>query len=86
MAELTTDENIAVLNTTMQTLNTTLQDLRTDLKDNYVRKDVYASDQKSVWNHINNHKAWLTWAQRLVIGAVALAVLTVYFKSSGSLP
>jgi hypothetical protein len=91
MPELTSNEHIAVLNSTMTQLTSAMKEftaeikeVRKDVSDNYVRKDVYGSDQKAVWKMIGSHQRWLVWGQSLVIGAVLLAVIGVALKASGT--
>lgn len=84
MGEPTQGEHIAVLNATMQRLDKSINNLSDNLEQNYLRKETYVSDQKAVWANIKQHQGWITWATRLVIGAVLMGILGLYVsKASG---
>jgi hypothetical protein len=81
---LSSDENIAVLNSTMQQLIRELQELRGDLKANYLLTKVYESDQKAVWSNIKSHQNWINWTLRTIVGLVIVAMMAVVLHSNGT--
>jgi hypothetical protein len=58
--------------------------LRTENEKTYVRKDVLEPTLEGMKGAIDRHDNWLTWAQRLVLGAVGLAVLGLVLVSTGA--
>lgn len=51
--------------------------LRAEFAETYVRKDVLGPQLTEIRNDIKGHDNWLTWAQRLLIGAVIVALLSL---------
>lgn len=83
------------LSTAMRELTNELRQLpeklRAENEKTYVRKDVLeptlSGISKAIANNdsaIKRHDDWLTWAQRLIIGAVGLAVLGLVLVSTGA--
>lgn len=42
----------------------------------FVHQDVYASNQRAIWDAINETKGKITWVTRTVAGALIVAVIT----------
>lgn len=58
--------------------------LRMENEKTYVRKDVLEPTLAGILSVIERHDNWLTWAQRLVLGSVGLAVLGLVLVSTGA--
>lgn len=60
-----------------------VDELRKDMDKTYVRKDVLDPQLNEIRGDIDRHADWLTWAQRIVIGAVVLALLGLVLYQGG---
>jgi len=77
----------------LRDLNGTITALRQEMSATYVRKDVLEPQLKALVTadatlatEVKRHADWLTWAQRLVIGTVILAVLALVVVQTGVRP
>lgn len=77
---------IAALNENIRRLNDTILALRDEMVTTYVRKDVYEAEKKEWREDISSLKNWLVWGQRIVIGAVFLALLALVIKQQVTAP
>lgn len=77
-------KDIDSLNNSIQNLNTTLNEFRKEIADTYVRKDVHEEQLTAIKKDIKEHDAWLDWAQRIVIGAVIIALLSLVLAQAAN--
>src|SRR5690242_6295679 len=82
--DLQTRADVLALRWSVDRLEHTMADVAKNLADavakmdeTYVRKDVYTGDQRAVWDKVKEHAGWLLWAQRIVMLAVATALLAL---------
>lgn len=61
----------------MEKLVDTINGLSARIEATYVRKDVLDPQLQEIRSDIAKHSDWLLWAQRLVIGAVIVALLAL---------
>lgn len=76
--------DIESLRTTLHELNQTLKALPRDIAATYVRADVLEPRLRNIEDDVKQHGDWLTWAQRIVIGAVIVALLGLLFYIGGT--
>lgn len=81
-----TQRDVESLRTTMDKLDRTLDKMRTDMEHTYVRKDVLEPRMRGIEEDVQDIKGWLLWAQRLILGALFLAILATVITTSGGLP
>lgn len=67
----------------LRDLTAGVEKLRDDMDVIYVRKDVLEPQLKEIRGDIASHSDWLTWAQRIVIAAVILALLGLVLYQGG---
>lgn len=72
-----TQRDVENLRTTVDKLDKTLEQLPDRIDAIYVRKDVYERDQAAMLRDLEQHSRWLEWAQRIVVGAVLVALLSL---------
>jgi hypothetical protein len=70
-----TQRDIENLRVTLDKLDRTITALPDKVAEIYVRKDVAEPRFTAIERDVEKHDAWLTWTQRIVIGAVILALL-----------
>lgn len=75
-----TQRDLEALRVTLDKLDHTIDTLRAEIANTYVRKDVNDPAMAAFRAAIGRHDDWLTWAQRIVIGAVLLALLALAFQ------
>ena len=75
---------IEALNQNIRDLNTTIRDLQRDFAATYVRKDVIEPQLQEMRQDIESHDNWLVWAQRLVLGAIIIALIGLVVTNGGS--
>ena len=78
-----TQRDVEALRTTLDKLDRTIDSLRGEISSTYVRKDVIEPTLRDMQKDIDAHSDWLTWAQRIVIGTVFLALLGVVISQGG---
>lgn len=71
------------LNQTIRDLASTIEALRNEMAATYVRKDVLDPQLKEIRSDIESHQNWLVWAQRIVIGAVIVALIGLVIAQRG---
>lgn len=81
-----TQRDFLHLSTSMRDLARTLDQLRTEMASTYVRKDVIEPQLADIRKDVDAHSDWMTWAQRLVIGAVFLGLLGLLIYAGGGRP
>lgn len=74
------------LTQSIRDLTANIDALRNEMAATYVRKDVLDPQLKEIRGDIDAHQNWLTWAQRIVIGAVFLALLALVIKNQVMVP
>lgn len=67
---------IQLLTETMRELKDAVKDLRGEIASTYVRKDVMDPQLAEIRRDVAAHSDWLSWAQRIIIGAVMVALLS----------
>lgn len=73
---LITVEHAVNVNTTANTeLNNSVRELRTEMSLTYVRKDVLEPTLENIRTEVKEHSDWITWAMRIVISVIIVAVL-----------
>lgn len=78
-----TQRDFLHLSNSMRDLASTLRELRTEMASTYVRKDVIEPQLAEIRKDVDAHTDWMTWAQRLVIGAVIMALLAAVIFAGG---
>lgn len=78
-----TQRDFHYLSNSMQNLARTLDQLRTEMASTYVRKDVIEPQLADIRKDVDAHSDWMTWAQRLIIGAVVLGLLGLLIYVGG---
>lgn len=73
------------LNQAIRDLTKTLNELRQEMSATYVRKDVLGPQLEEIRADIKSHGDWLLWAQRIVIGAVMLALVGLVVYQGGAI-
>lgn len=56
-------------------LNQSVKDLRQEMSQTYVRKDVLEPTLETMKAQIKQHNEWFTWAVRIVISLVIVAIV-----------
>jgi tetrahydromethanopterin S-methyltransferase subunit B len=79
-----TQRDVQSLRETLDKLDRTIENLRKEMASTYVRQDVYERDLANIREDVKQHSDWLTWAQRIVIGAVLLALLGLVVYQGGA--
>ena len=79
-----TQRDVQSLRETLDKLDRTIENLRKEMASTYVRQDVYERDLANIREDVKQHGDWLTWAQRIVIGAVLLALLGLVVYQGGA--
>lgn len=74
------------LSTSMRDLARTLDQLRGEMSRTYVRKDVIEPQLADIRKDVDAHSDWMTWAQRLILGAVFLGLLGLLIYAGGGRP
>lgn len=70
-----TQRDIEALRTTLDKLDRTVDNLPDKIAETYARKDVLEPRLKGIETVLGKHDDWLTWALRIVVGAVILSLL-----------
>lgn len=78
-----TSREYEALTTSIRDLTTTIKDLRVEMSSTYVRKDVIEPQLAEIRSDIASHSDWLLWAQRIIIGAVVVALLALVIVQRG---
>ena len=78
-----THREIEALHGSIRDLTTTIEHLRTEMASTYVRKDVLQPQLDEIRGDVKSHEDWLTWAQRIVIGLVILALVGLVVTVGG---
>jgi hypothetical protein len=92
-----TQRDLETLRTTVDKLDRTLEVFRSDmartlevfrseLANTYARKDVLDPRLKDLQADVDEVKGWITWAQRIVLAAVMLAMLGAVLVQQGGAP
>lgn len=81
-----TQRDVESLRTTLDKLDRTIDGLRQEMASTYVRKDVLEPTLLEFRKDLDSHDNWLTWAQRIVIGAVLLALVGLVIYQGGGHP
>lgn len=71
------------LETAIRDLTGALDKHRVEMASTYVRKDVYERDIADIKGDVKGHSEIFTWLGRIVIGAVALALLALVLNQTG---
>lgn len=67
----------------LRDLTTGVEKLREDMDATYVRKDVLEPKLDTINSTLKSHGDWLTWAQRIVLGAVLIALVALVISQGG---
>jgi hypothetical protein len=89
-----TQRDLEALRTTMDKLDRTLETFRSEMSRTldtlrlesaavYARKDVIDPRLQDIQGDLDEVKGWITWAQRIVLGAVLLALLGAVLVQGG---
>lgn len=78
-----TQRDVEALRTTLDKLDHTLMAFQQAVADIYVRKDVFDAELRPLRAEVAEHGDWIMWAQRIVIGAVMLAILGAVLVQGG---
>jgi hypothetical protein len=80
-----TQRDVEALRTTLDKLDRTIEYFRDFVESTYVRKDVIDPKLADMRKDIDAHSDWLTWVQRIVIGALLLAAVgaVIYSGTKG---
>lgn len=78
-----THREAEALTLSIRDLTSSIDTLRGDIASTYVRKDVYEAEKREMQKEIGEHSSWLLWAQRIVIGAVFMALLGLVIYQGG---
>lgn len=81
-----TQRDLDALRATLGRLDRTLVDFRKDMEAIYARKDVVDPRMADLRQDVEEVKGWITWAQRLVLAAVMLAMLGAVLVQKGGSP
>lgn len=68
----------------MRDLTQEMMRVRQEIAATYVRQDVFTEVVGGLRDDVKRHDDWLTWAQRIVLGVVLLAVLGVVIAQTGA--
>lgn len=79
-----TQRDVESLRVTIDKLDRTLNALPREMAAIYVRTDVLEPRLKNIEAEVKEHGDWLTWAQRIVIGAVILALISLIIYTGGA--
>lgn len=82
MSEPTARE-FEALTQSMRDLGGSIDALRKEMSATYVRKDVLEPQLTEIRSDIKGHSDWLLWAQRIIIGAVVIALLSLVIVQRG---
>lgn len=77
-----TQRDVESLRSTLGSLTATLQRIEERVEAIYVRKDVYILDMTNLRRDVDEHSRWLEWAQRIVIGLVIVALVSLVVASN----
>lgn len=82
MTEIT-QRDLEALRTTLDKLDRTVSALPDKMADTYARKDVVEPRFRAVEEDVAKVQDWMTWAQRLVLGLVFVALLGAVLVQGG---
>jgi hypothetical protein len=81
-----TPRDLANLQNTISRLDRTLESFRQEIGNVYARKDVVDPALRDIKEDLEEVKGWITWAQRIVLAAVMLAMLGAVLVQNGGHP
>lgn len=67
-------------------LSSTVKDLRAEIASTYVRKDVLDPTLNGLKEKVKAHGDWMSWATRIVLSLVIVAVVGVVLYQGGEVP
>lgn len=79
-----TQRDATNLTQSLRDLTNEVRGLRGEIADTYVRKDVLAPQLDGIRATLAAHSGWFTWAGRIVVGLVIVALVTLVL--SGGVP
>jgi hypothetical protein len=79
-----TQRDAVAMTQAIRDLTNEMRALPDKIAETYVRKDVLEPRLSEMQKDIDAHSDWLTWAQRIIIGAVILALLGVVISQGGA--
>lgn len=84
MSEIT-QRDIESLRTTLDKLDNTIAQLADKIETTYVRKDVLEPRLADIEKDVAAHQEWFTWAVRIVLAAIFLAMLGAVLAQNGGI-
>lgn len=81
-----TQRDIESLRTTLDRLDKTIERFQEQTATTYARKDVMEPRLAAVEKDVEQIQGWSTWAVRIVLGAIIVALLGLVLAQGGGLP
>lgn len=78
-----TQRDLEALRTTLDKLDRTVSSLPDKMAETYARKDVVEPRFRVIEEDVSKVQDWMTWAQRLVLGLVFVALLGAVLVQGG---
>lgn len=80
-----TQRDVQALRESLAKIDSTMVTLQERMENTYVRKDVLEPALKAVMEDVAEVREWQTWALRIVVGAVLLALVGAVLAQGGAL-